>query len=961
MTSAINTNGINVNYPVPGINNSSQGFRDNFAAIKNDLNTAATEITDLQNNAVLKQALDGTILNNDMGNTLISNAVTRGFRASTFNLGNAISGTLIVNASLGDVQYGTITGNTVIQFTGWAPTGTQSNVELQLSVANSSAVISLPTEVKMDNGYGVETIENFANVLGTPTLTIPYDATKLDYCFSTLDCGNTITINPYNRPRQATQIQQRVPSPIGDQGDVDGTTSVSPATAIAFATCTATNGTYDYITCDSTDGFYLDMPVVFTGSTFGGIIAGATYYVRQVLNTTDFTISTLPGTGAGPKALVNLTTAIGIMYVNPISYLYTSTGTYDGSAVTKYASNTNVVSSTVLASNTLATGNVIKVSSTSGFVVGYPVAFSGVLSNAFVTATYTPSNVMTVSTTADMVVGGRLAITGNSFGGLAANTIYYITNIYPGNSNITLSSTFGGSNIPLTADTGNCLATYNGIMGGLITGTDYYVQSIPSSTTFTVCANSPGGAPVALLNENGSMSVTAVTDYTVTLNSTSNIANNQPIEFAGTTFGGINSNTIYYVANVASGTDISISQTINNGLAGQKLPLNTASGNMIANVTNAGTPIWKSVQLKPYNSAEDSSVVNELVVYGNMSVIGNTIVGNITGNTFTGNVSGNVAAYNLTVSNVANLTTSQLKLNGGSSGQYLQTDGLGNISWVNGTVTGTTTAAGGSNTQVQFNDSMTIAGNANLTFDKTTSTLFVGNALSVTNQITSGSLVSNAITASNITLTNNIVANNFTTTTGAVNTPVVQNGTSNVVITNNGNITLYISGNSTARFTATSTGIVANGTLTVSGNANIGNIVTTGGTFAGPIQGVTTLTANANIATTGSGNIVSNAFVFSGVTTGISAAGTTQGGATALSKEFNVVSTVTGIDYGVILPASVAGMQVMIRNNTGNTLYVYPAVSSAINLLGTNTAYQMSANTTNQFYCVSSTQWYSLI
>ena len=133
MTSAINTNGINVNYPVPGINNSSQGFRDNFAAIKTDLNVAATEITDLQNNVVLKQALSGTTLNNDMANTLISNAATRGFRHSTFNLGNAISGTLVINASLGDVQTGTINGNTTIQFTGWAPSGTQSNVEIQLN------------------------------------------------------------------------------------------------------------------------------------------------------------------------------------------------------------------------------------------------------------------------------------------------------------------------------------------------------------------------------------------------------------------------------------------------------------------------------------------------------------------------------------------------------------------------------------------------------------------------------------------------------------------------------------------------------------------------------------------------------------------------------------------------------------------------------------------------------------
>ena len=36
--SQINTNGINTNYPEPGTNNSSQGFRDNFAQIRTNLN-----------------------------------------------------------------------------------------------------------------------------------------------------------------------------------------------------------------------------------------------------------------------------------------------------------------------------------------------------------------------------------------------------------------------------------------------------------------------------------------------------------------------------------------------------------------------------------------------------------------------------------------------------------------------------------------------------------------------------------------------------------------------------------------------------------------------------------------------------------------------------------------------------------------------------------------------------------
>ena len=600
MTSAINTNGINVNYPVPGINNSSQGFRDNFAAIKTDFNVAATEITDLQNNVVVKQALSGTTLNNNMANTLISNAATRGFRHSTFNLGNAISGTLVINASLGDVQTGTINGNTTIQFTGWAPSGTQSNVEVQLNIGNNLAVLALPEQVTINGTSGIETVENYTNANGIPTLTIPFGVNRLDYRFSSLDCGESITIEPYNQPRQSTQIQQRIPSPVGEQGDVVGTVCVDTSTSLAFSRCTATESTYEIITCDSTAGFYLDMPITFTGDVFGGIIAGTTYYVRSIPSSTTFTISILPGTESGPTDLVSLTTGSGVMYANPVSYMYVSSGSYDATVIEKRASNTTVVTTAGLTSNgTNATGNLITVSSTANFVVGYPVAFSGTISNVFATTTYGTDNVINVSSTAGMIAGGRIAFTGNVFGGLSVAT-YYITNIYSGNSNITVSTTFGGSNLVLTAGTttGNCVASYNGIIGGL-TSTDYFVQSVANATTFTV-STSQGGAPVALLTENGSMNVTAVTDYTVTLNSTSNIANNDPIVFSGNVFGGVVSDQIYYIANIANGTTLSISKTRANGIAGQKMALitanGTANGNMVVSVYE-GTSIWKRTQL----------------------------------------------------------------------------------------------------------------------------------------------------------------------------------------------------------------------------------------------------------------------------------------------------------------------------------------------------------------------------
>jgi hypothetical protein len=48
MTSQISTTGINVNFPVSGLNNPGQGFRSNFCAITQALNTARAEITALQ-------------------------------------------------------------------------------------------------------------------------------------------------------------------------------------------------------------------------------------------------------------------------------------------------------------------------------------------------------------------------------------------------------------------------------------------------------------------------------------------------------------------------------------------------------------------------------------------------------------------------------------------------------------------------------------------------------------------------------------------------------------------------------------------------------------------------------------------------------------------------------------------------------------------------------------------------
>jgi hypothetical protein len=241
--SSINTNNLNVNYPVPGVNNSTQGFRDNFTSIKTNLNTAGTEITDLQNKVVLKAALDGQTLNNDMANTLISNATTRSFRASTYNLGNNVQGSTTINVSQGDVQYGTITANTTLNFGGWAPVGTQSNVELNFTIANASAFIIFPTTTNDGSNIpsvGVSTtvfqLENYSsNTTPSPgntytnQVSVPAGVTQLNYLVSTTNCGTLIDIYPVNRPKKSTAI-------------INGTPPVTNAAATGTLTA-ATNST----------------------------------------------------------------------------------------------------------------------------------------------------------------------------------------------------------------------------------------------------------------------------------------------------------------------------------------------------------------------------------------------------------------------------------------------------------------------------------------------------------------------------------------------------------------------------------------------------------------------------------------------------------------------------------------------------------------------------------------------
>ena len=324
MTSAINTGSMNVNYPTPGVNNSSQGMRDNWASIKTNLNSAGTEISDLQGKVLLKSALVGTTLNNDMANAQISNALTLGFRASTFNLGNNLANTILVDLTNGDVQYGTITANAQLQFAKWAPTGTQSNVQLILNIANNSAVLSLPNNVT----HGVGTLSNYLG--NTPQsggpIALPSNEQQVQYVFSTIDCGTNVTVSPINQPRQSRQIDKRiVESPIGRPGDLAGDVCIGAGKRVG--TITVTSGGSLYPTAPTVT---VSSPQVSGGvrATANATIAGGIVTAITITNAGSGYLQTptvtITGNGSGATANCTLTSVP--------NYLYYCVNNYDGTS-----------------------------------------------------------------------------------------------------------------------------------------------------------------------------------------------------------------------------------------------------------------------------------------------------------------------------------------------------------------------------------------------------------------------------------------------------------------------------------------------------------------------------------------------------------------------------------------------------------------------------------------------------
>lgn len=168
-TSALNSiyTNINTQFPVAGVDNDTQVFRDNFTAIYNSFSEAYNNIIQLQNNSAFRN------LDNDFGLNAITNALLIKNRTALHDNGIVNNPTYTVDYAQGDYQlmqinFGTIT-SVALSFINLLPYNTTLNLMSRVRLLITSSTQSSGTiTFSPPNGLTVK----YLNVSNSNAITI---------------------------------------------------------------------------------------------------------------------------------------------------------------------------------------------------------------------------------------------------------------------------------------------------------------------------------------------------------------------------------------------------------------------------------------------------------------------------------------------------------------------------------------------------------------------------------------------------------------------------------------------------------------------------------------------------------------------------------------------------------------------------------------------------------------------
>lgn len=242
------------------------------------------------------------------------------------------------------------------------------------------------------------------------------------------------------------------------------------STSVALATDATTN----YVTVLGTNNMNPGRPLIFSGTVFGNIVSGQTYFVRKIVNSTQIELCTTPNGSVFP-----LSTASGFMDVtlSPVQlgqptkrqYSFTleissplgkSNSTYTITVINHYLPSSeggptpsnpaNTRKPTIY--NTRPPTYNIDVDPDYGYYL-LPTYDELTEVNTIALATNTLNGYITVVSTANMYVGRVIIFTGTSFGNIVSGNIYYIKTIING-THIQISEKSFGDVFVLTTATG---------------------------------------------------------------------------------------------------------------------------------------------------------------------------------------------------------------------------------------------------------------------------------------------------------------------------------------------------------------------------------------------------------------------------------------------------------------------------------------------------------------------------
>lgn len=190
MPSDINIETINTAYPVPGKDNSTQGFRDNYLAIRTALTVAKAELTDLIDNVARRD------VNNDFTGVTLSNAVTNEFSSKAVAPPDPLIEDQAVDWADGELHSYIIGDDINLVFQGWPESEDPEipNVYAKIRVVLRGADSSQHTVTV--NSIAIEGLQLVLIEGATDTIELPADpdlAVVIDAW--TYDGGKTVYIN----------------------------------------------------------------------------------------------------------------------------------------------------------------------------------------------------------------------------------------------------------------------------------------------------------------------------------------------------------------------------------------------------------------------------------------------------------------------------------------------------------------------------------------------------------------------------------------------------------------------------------------------------------------------------------------------------------------------------------------------------------------------------------------------